>query len=367
MLEVAIQKRYNSFTLDVEFCAADGVTALLGASGCGKSLTLKCVAGVVQPDSGRIVLNGRVLFDSSRGINLPPQARRVGFLFQNYALFPHMTVRQNIAAALRGRPLPGQNRAAREERVEQSISKFCLAGLEHKYPGQLSGGQQQRAALARLAAGEPELIMLDEPFTALDQYLRWQMEQEIMDLLDAHHGNALFVSHDRDEVYRLCDQIALLDQGRVDLFCAKEQMFESPKSVAAAKLTGCKNISRARRLDTSLIEAIDWGCTLSTAMDVPPELSHVGCRAHCIEFAQTQAENRLRCIVERLVEDSFSIILLLRREQAEQSGPPLRWELPKEAWRQIDNGSGRVEIHLPPQKLLLLGGTGQLTKDISIS
>lgn len=172
-LVVDIKKDFGRFRLDVEFEAGSGeVTGLLGASGCGKSVTLKCVAGIEKPDEGRIVLDGRVLFDSERRIDLTPQRRRVGYLFQNYALFPNMILAQNIAVGVR-------DRAKRRETVERLVKSFYLEGCEGKYPRQLSGGQQQRAALARILASEPEVLMLDEPFSALDSYLKWQVELEV--------------------------------------------------------------------------------------------------------------------------------------------------------------------------------------------
>ena len=207
-LVVDIRKNYGKFQLDVSFETGSGhVTGLLGASGCGKSVTLRCIAGIETPDEGRIVLDGRVLFDREKGINLSPQRRHVGYLFQNYALFPNMTVKQNITVGVR-------DRKAREQTAEQLIRAFGLEGNEHKYPRQLSGGQQQRTALARILASEPEVLLLDEPFSALDSYLKWQVEGELAELLEGFAGPVLFVTHSRDEVRRICHQACVLDQGR---------------------------------------------------------------------------------------------------------------------------------------------------------
>ena len=169
-LSVDIHKDFGPFRLDAAFTTDSGaVTGLLGASGCGKSVTLRCIAGIETPDEGHIELDGEVLFDSAAHINLSPQRRRVGYLFQNYALFPNMTVEQNIAAGVR-------DKAGRKETAERLIHAFYLEGNEHKYPRQLSGGQQQRVALARILANEPRALLLDEPFSALDSYLKWQVE-----------------------------------------------------------------------------------------------------------------------------------------------------------------------------------------------
>ena len=167
-LVVDIRKSLGDFRLDVSFTAEDGVMGILGPSGCGKSMTLRCIAGVEKPDEGRIELDGVTLFDSARGINLRPQRRRVGYLFQNYALFPNMTVRQNILCGLRHE----KDRAKREQLMSEYIELMQLGGLEGHYPSQLSGGQQQRVALVRILVNRPRLLMLDEPFSALDSHLR---------------------------------------------------------------------------------------------------------------------------------------------------------------------------------------------------
>ncbi len=171
-LEVNVTKRFDGFTLHAAFTAGDTATALLGASGCGKSMTLRCIAGIVRPDEGRIVLDGRVLFDSTQGIDLPPQQRNVGLLFQNYALFPNMTVEQNILSALKKEKDPAARRAA----CAEALRAMRLEELAKRLPGALSGGQQQRAALARILAAKPRILMLDEPFSALDSYLREEVE-----------------------------------------------------------------------------------------------------------------------------------------------------------------------------------------------
>ena len=193
MLTVDIKKKLDNFILDVQFETDREILALLGASGCGKSMTLKCIAGIAKPDEGRIVLNGRVLFDSDKGINLSPQKRRVGYLFQQYALFPNMTVEKNIAAGCMEK-----NRERKKALVSEKIEKMHLSGLEHKYPSQLSGGQQQRVALARILINDPELLLLDEPFSALDSFLKWQLEMELSDDLKEFGRGALFVSHSKD-------------------------------------------------------------------------------------------------------------------------------------------------------------------------
>ena len=207
MLQVRIKKKLGNFLLDVDFSMDGGIFAILGASGCGKSMTLKCIAGIERPDEGRIVLNDRVLFDSAKRINLPPQKRKVGYMFQDYALFPTMNVVQNIQAGMGRKPDP--------KKVREYITGFQLGGLEHHMPDQLSGGQKQRVAMARMLAAEPEVLLLDEPFAALDSYLKWKMEQQMLELLQKVQTPVLFVSHSLEQVKRLCNKAILLDHGEL--------------------------------------------------------------------------------------------------------------------------------------------------------
>lgn len=211
-LYVNIAKRLNQFDLQVEFNLEAGVTGLMGASGSGKSMTLKCMAGIELPDRGKIVLDGKVLFDSEAKLNLPPKKRNVGYLFQSYALFPNMNVVENILCGLQAK---GLNDAEASARAQSLIEKFKLQGLEKSYPRQLSGGQKQRVALARLLAAEPEVILLDEPFSALDEDLKEDLQQELQATLAEFGGVALLVSHNKSEIKRLCKSAYVIKQGQV--------------------------------------------------------------------------------------------------------------------------------------------------------
>ena len=221
MLYVNIKKKVNDFTLDIEFETKNETLALFGPSGCGKSMTLKCIAGVEKPDEGEIILNDRVLFSSKKKINISPQKRKVGLLFQNYALFPNMTLEENIKIAV------PKNHPNKDKIVKEIIKGFSLEGLENNYPHELSGGQQQRTALARMLVNEPELIMLDEPFSALDEHLKWQLEQELISLLNHHKGSTIFVPQ-WDELYRIAHKVAVLQAGRI-MALKKEDLFNNPK------------------------------------------------------------------------------------------------------------------------------------------
>ena len=206
-LSVDIEKKLGAFHLRSQFEAPDETMALLGASGCGKSMTLKCIAGIVTPDRGRIVLGGRVLFDSEKKINLPPQQRRVGYLFQQYALFPNMSVEQNILCGIRS-----GDKAEKRRVLAEKIRMFRLEGLEKKHPAQLSGGQQQRVALARILCSEPEAILLDEPFSALDFLTRISMQEWLLEQWQRHKKTILFITHDVEEAIFLSSSVLVVEK-----------------------------------------------------------------------------------------------------------------------------------------------------------
>ena len=219
-------------------------------------------------------MEGRIFFDKEKKINLKPQIRNVGYLFQNYALFPTMTVEKNIAAGLKC------SKQEKEARVREMVEKFRLQGLEKRLPGKLSGGQQQRVALARIMAYEPEMILLDEPFSALDMYLKDQLQRELAEMLADYEGTVIMVSHNRDEVYRFSEELLVIDQGKITVAGETKEIFRNPVSREAARLTGCKNFSKARRIDAHTVEAEEWGVTLTTQQEIPEYTKYIGYRAH---------------------------------------------------------------------------------------
>ena len=209
MLEVQIYKKLAEFDLDASFQVDDNILGLMGASGSGKSMTLKCIAGIETPDQGRIVLNNRVLFDSEKKINVPIQKRNVGYMFQSYALFPNMNVYENISVGLRARKVKDVDIV-----VQKVMKQFQIRELASRYPKQLSGGQRQRVALARLMAYEPDVLLLDEPFSALDEDLKEDLLQELKSELQISKP-VIFVSHDKEEVNYLCDLNYKIKQGEI--------------------------------------------------------------------------------------------------------------------------------------------------------
>ena len=345
---VDIEKRLGEFQLSVSFEAADTVHGLLGASGCGKSMTLRCIAGVVRPDRGRIVVNDRVLFDSESGIDLRPQDRHVGLLFQNYALFPNMTIEQNLMAALHRAP----RRQAREL-MRDMIHRLHLEGLEKRSPAQLSGGQQQRAALARILLTNPDVLMLDEPLSALDSYLRWQTELELAEILEDFKGTTLLVTHNREEVRRLCETVTVLDAGKgTDKFPVQE-LFDNPRTLSACLLSGCKNYSRIQEPEQGYVFAEDWGVKLKCVAS-HDNTQFAAIRAHHILIVDAPGENVVPCRVQKVIEDVFTTIIMVSTPGGGASQSRLRVELDHAQWDRWKNCE-TLFLFLPPERIMLLG------------
>lgn len=281
--EVKIKKSFPGFEVDVELTVNNGVTALLGESGSGKSVTLKCIAGIERPDEGRIEVDGRTVFDAGRHIDIPAQKRRVGLLLQGGALFPNMDVERNILSGRRD-----MEKDAAKARANELMERFHLTGQRRQYPNELSGGQAQRCALARILMGEPDILLLDEPLTALDSTLKWQLEQELAEAFSAFKGTVIYVTHDRGEAYRLCDRVSVVSNGRAHGTVDKHRLFGDPETRAAAMLTGCRNISRAKATPDGIL-ALDWGATLPCSVEAAQSAAYVGVRAHSLRLAPAPA------------------------------------------------------------------------------
>ncbi len=339
LLKVDIQKKLKEFDLDVSFELEKGRLGILGPSGCGKSMTLKSIAGIVDPDKGIVSLTTdkkTTYFDSDNKINLKPQKRNVGYLFQNYALFPNMTVEENVAVGL------GKNDD--KKIVSEIIKRFHLEGLEKRYPRQLSGGQQQRVALARIMAYSPDVILLDEPFSAMDTYLKEQLRIELLNSLDDFDGFSILVTHDRDEAFQFCDELIILDEGKIIAKGDTYEIFENPIKVQVARLTGCKNISKVEIIDEYHVKSIDWGITLEVSQKIPQNITHIGIRAH--NFAPAS-------------EDDVNVMDTRNATKLEM---PFEWEitLANGLWWKVDKSIYEHDIEIPeylkvdPKNIILL-------------
>lgn len=257
-LEFRAKRRLGQFDYEAEFSAADEILVLFGHSGAGKSLTLQFTAGLLRPDAGHIALDGQVLFDSATKTNAPPQARRVGYVVQELALFEHMNVRDNVAFGL-------PKGTDRGKRISELLHLLDLAGYEKRRPRSLSGGQRQRVALARAIAREAPLLLLDEPFSALDDSLRTSMRKELLRLRNELGLTILFVTHDLREAHFLADRVAVFDNGRILQIGPRDEIFKRPSSRRVAQLTGTANVWRGT------VKSLDEG---SAAVDVEGALFH---------------------------------------------------------------------------------------------
>jgi molybdate transport system ATP-binding protein/molybdate transport system permease protein len=356
-LEVAITKSLPGFTLDVSFVADRQPVGLLGASGAGKSMVLRAIAGLVRPDSGRIVLDRHVLFDSEKEIQEPVRLRKIGLLFQNYALFPHLSVEENIAFGLQHLGPEEQKR-----RLAEQVAAMRLLGFEKRYPGELSGGQQQRVALARALAPLPDALLLDEPFSALDTHLRSELEKQLRESVRDYPGVTLIVSHNLEELYRLCGEFVVLEKGRMIARGTRDEIFGHPPNRATARLTGCKNFSRAEARDGGgLVEALDWGCALRVTQAVPAGLAHIAIRANHVGLDAsngwpTTQENRFPVWMVGATEGPFRVTLYLRLNEfaAAASSHHLQIEITREKWTAIRSQPLPWFVRLDPDKLFLL-------------
>ena len=343
---VKIEKKYQDFTLNLSFDSKGKPMGFLGASGCGKSMTLSCIAGIMTPDAGRIILNDRVLYDSSCGINLPPQQRKIGMLFQNYALFPNMTVRDNIGIGIR-------NKRRRKESIDELLSVFRLETLQDRFPGQLSGGEQQRTAMARLLAYEPEALLLDEPFSALDAYLKEELQQELAGILRNYDREFLMVSHSTEELYRFCDTIAVIEDGRLLECGSRISIFEQPAYHRTAKLTGIRNLSRAIRRSDYEVEAIDWRLCLKTDDVVPEEIRYVGIRPEAIRDCETDGDNAIAVDFSHSIGGPQEVSLVFRSRNLPDNSHFLYWTISRQEWRKRKQELPG-HLLLPKEHILLL-------------
>lgn len=350
-LEVNITKKLPGFELRVDFKADNDILGLLGASGSGKSMTLRCIAGIETPDTGKIVLNGRVLFDSVNKINIPIRDRKVGFLFQNYALFPNMSVEQNIGFGL-------SNNISKSERtckIKKKIIDLQLIGMEKRHPYQLSGGQQQRVALARALVVDPEILLLDEPFSALDEHLRNNMILQLVDDLIEFKGTSIFVTHNMEEAYQLCNNIIIIAGGSIDAIGHKDVIFDKPPTLCAAKLTGCKNVSKVRKIESNVLEAIDWGCRITFSYKVEDTITDVGIRAHYLEISKDDEDiNTFNCWVVFTRETLFrtKVYLKLSEPIGNEKDYHIMWDISKEEWNLVKSKSLPLKIRINPERVI---------------
>jgi hypothetical protein len=342
MIYVDIEKKFGKFTLKTKFQFNNEIMGLLGASGSGKSLTLKCIAGIEKPDKGRIILNDRVLFDSEKKINISPKDRKIGYLFQDYALFPNMNVYENIKVGIR----EGENF---DKLIMEKLEEMRISHLKDKKINEISGGEKQRVALARLLINKPEIILLDEPFSALDDYLKSKIELEVSEVLRNYKIPTILVSHSRAEAYRLCNEICVMSNGKSEDLMNKKELFKNPKTFSSCLISGCKNFSKIEKISDNRLRALDWNIELETSDTILEEHKILGIRAHLIELEKSD-ENSFAVEVERVLEDVFTYIILVRKKDAKNS---IRIEVDKHIWEKVENREN-LFITMRKENLILM-------------
>jgi molybdate transport system permease protein len=356
LLKVDLNHQLGPFALQLAFSSSSRRLGILGASGAGKSQLLRGLAGLETPQRGRIELNGRVLFDSESKINLPLQRRRIGLVVQHYALFPHLNVAENVGFSLSRLP-PEQ----RQERVRHQLERVGLRELGHRYPSQLSGGQQQRIALARALASEPDLLLLDEPFSAQDTYLRRHLQQQLADLLQDCQVPALLVTHDLEEAYRLSDDLLVINQGKLLAHGPKHEVFDQPQDLVVAQLSGCKNFSRVRPLSPTTLWAMDWQLEIHQPEGVDAEISHVGIRANHLKLVaidqihQPLTSNQWLCQLIKASEGPFQVsAYVVPNDSPGPNQQPIQVEVRRTEWQQLCDRRQPWVLQLPVKQLMLL-------------
>jgi len=370
MLEIAIHKKLGAFDLAIELSAPENqIVVLFGPSGAGKTMTLAAIAGFASPDSGRIVAGERVLFDSARAVNLLPQQRRIGLVKQDLALFPHLTVAQNIAYGLFR-----ESAQTQRERVNYFLQMMNLDGFAARYPAQLSGGQQQRVALARALAPKPALLLLDEPFSALDAPTRVQLRNELLNLQRELKTPVMFVTHDLGEAYFLADRLAVLDKGKILQVDAPGEIIQHPNSLPVARAVGVKNILPGTlqecrekfcrvRIGDALIETMpgDFNPGTRVTVCVRPERVML---LRPEQAGKSSDENALRGEIVRETNDGMMATLFFRAEGTRlmrEQDYDLQIELPVYIYERLDLARQRTWlVSLRKNAIHLICETGQI-------
>ena len=357
MLKVELKRKLLDFSLNVAFSVDGETLGILGPSGSGKTMTLLCIAGLIRPDSGFIQLNDRVLLDSSHKVNLPSKARNVGLVFQNYALFPHLTAGENIAYGIRNR-----SREEVNHRVQVLIKNMDLDGLQNRYPQQLSAGQQQRVAVARALAPEPEILLLDEPFSALDSLTKEQLEMQILDLRQFYKGHIILVTHDLAEAYRLSSRIAVYDAGKIAQCDLKEKLISSPVNQKVARITRFRNFMDGVITDIKdkqvSVTVPGLGTNVRVAANGHRNLAlnqHItlGVRSEHIQSVTSPGQNTFQGILSSSVENLASINRYFDLKTNSDNCYRLEAAFPKAVAPSLSDGMSYY-LYLPPEQMVII-------------
>ena len=356
MLEIShVKKSFgkNHVLRDVSMKVNKGdVIVILGPSGSGKTTLLRSLVFLEKADGGEMDFDGKSLdLKKARPVDISWVRKNTAFVFQSYNLFANKTALENVMLGLTvGR---GMKKEMARQIALEALEEVGLADRKDYYPSQLSGGQQQRVALARIMAYEPSVILLDEPFSALDVFLKDRLQQEMMELLSDYDGTVILVSHSRDEIYRFSEELLVIDDGKQICYGDTKAIFDCPEQVEAARLTGCKNIVRVKRLDEHSIEIPDWGTRLHLEQEIDAEITHIGLRAH--EFIPVWGEREDNCIPVKekgKAEFPFEWKYFLKGETEESDD--ICWYVQKNLWDELTEKGIPDYLKLPEKEILLL-------------
>jgi ABC-type sulfate/molybdate transport systems ATPase subunit len=358
LLEIRIKRTLPGFNLDVNLTVNEEIVSILGPSGSGKTMALFCIAGLIRPDEGLITLNNRVLYSSKDQIFIAPRKRKIGFVFQNYALFPHLTVAENIAYGLSGQPT--QTVA---DKVAELLEVINIPALKDRYPVELSSGQQQRVALARALAPEPEALLLDEPFSALDTYRKERLEYELLSLYHYYRGDILFVTHDLDQGFKVGKKIAVFDNGNTVQCADKNTVISFPVNRTAARLAGFKNLVEGRVVALSsdaatvFIPEFDQQLTVNApalmnfSKDQPVI---VGIRPEHLDIVDQPTGNAIPCHLDKLVKGVTTLHSYYYAVNDQQKRYSLEYRYPKEQSMQPEKRTNPCYLYFDPHHLVIM-------------
>ena len=326
------------------------IFVIIGLSGSGKSTLVRCFNRLNRATSGRILFDGKDISTLSKRELLDFRRSKISMVFQSFGLMSHRDVLSNVGYGLEVKGIP---REAREKKAMEVLSMVGLSDWAHQSCGNLSGGMRQRVGIARALANDPEVLLMDEPFSALDGYLKDILQRDMQNFLKDYKGDMIMVTHSRDEAYKFCSQLTLLHNGKEILTGETRQIFEKPQYLEAAKLTGCKNFSAVQKMGPHQVYALDWELMFHIQEEVSDEITHVGIRGHWMRPANESGENVMAVQVEEYIENTFEHQYLIRNKEAD-GGTPLWWMCQKKDFQEKTEDRVPAYLYFPPEHLMLL-------------
>ena len=346
-ISVEIQKEYHGKMQHISFQTTSSRIGILGDSEERVRLLLQCIVGVETPDQGKISIDGKSIYDSEKEINFKPQERKLGCLFQDYALFPFMTTAENIACGFRG------DKGKKKTTVQEYLKRYHLKGAEKKYPHQLSEIEQLYTAVARMMIGEPELILLEDVFSGWTSLQKELLSQTLDPLFEEYQGTVLLTSGNFRHIYELCEDVAVFCEGKTVAAGNVRQLYKDPQSLDAARLMGCRNYSRIERLDEHHICALDWEIVLRTAKQVEEDITYVGIYDHCFWPLDKERENCLPVQAEKFRETLTAQQYQIKNRR-KRDAAAVEWKC-FHFWQEEEKNVSLPEyLYFPPEALLLL-------------